>query len=338
MKKMKNIAGSRLPAGQAGKLEEGKSCFLTCNSNFPAPLSSFIKGDESRFIGTGGPKVKAPGTRRKENKKYRISLPGLLTGNDECRMMNNESGRNIPVRCTSGINAFSSATNISGATHLGFQTANAAFSGIAAAPRNLCSSKDCHSEKKVQRTETLKENKEYRISLPGLLTGNDECRMMNDESGRNILHWSPYGQYPILSEGVLRDNNQYSTTTTTTTTITTTSKYKANPLLPRGRFYSGDCPGAAAITIFYSLFSSSRVSPNWVAEFSTPHSTQCGVTPEEECLWQNSASRSAQPGLPVINQTLHQGSFVPLEKGDEIRPLVAGSEGVKERRYAYVLN
>jgi hypothetical protein len=124
------------------------------------------------------------------------------------------------------------------------------------------------------------------------------------------------------------------------------SKYKVAPLLPRGGFNSGDIPGAAAITIYHVLFSSPRVSPTQVAEFSTPHLTQCGVT--------NSTSRSAcmchalsgfkplsayEPtGLPVINQTLHQGSFVPLEKGDGIRPLVAGSEGVTERRYAYVLN
>jgi hypothetical protein len=134
--------------------------------------------------------------------------------------------------------------------------------------------------------------------------------------------------------------------------VTTNSKYKANPFLPQGRFYSGDCPGAAAITIILSLFSSPRVSPNFAG-----------------------ANRLArQCILPVANQQAsHQGSIVPLFKGDEIRfsesggkwdesrfigtggiddktlnprvqevsstsPIIRTKGFKSERRYAYVLN
>jgi hypothetical protein len=216
-----------------------------------------------------------------------------------------------------------------------------------------------------------KENNENPITLPGLLTG-------NVESGRKIsghvilipegLH--VYREMDNLENstpnGVVHFNSSWyfykhlmplasgkpGTTATMITTTTTTSKYKANPLLPRGRFYSGDCPGAAAITIIISLFSSPRVSPNWVAGFSTPHSILCGV--------ENSASRSACKGLPVANQqAYHQGSIVPLVKGDKSRFIGTGGPGDKtsenqevsttspkirmkgfkpERRYAYVLN
>ncbi|SHF10684.1 hypothetical protein SAMN05444274_103511 [Mariniphaga anaerophila] len=49
-------------------------------------------------------------------------------------------------------------------------------------------------------------------------------------------------------------------------------KYKAVPLLPRGRFYSGDCPGAATITIILSFFSSPWVSPILAGFTRTVHS------------------------------------------------------------------
>jgi hypothetical protein len=142
--------------------------------------------------------------------------------------------------------------------------------------------------------------------------------------------------------------------------------------LPRGGYYPGECPGAAAITIINFLFSSPRVSPNGDqdAEFETPHSTpgggtnftfKCGMkNSTSRCGIENSASRSAFTGLPVINrQALHRSSFVPLDKGDEIRygesggkddknliqqgvnetPRSSRTKGFKsERRYAYVLN
>jgi hypothetical protein len=215
------------------------------------------------------------------------------------------------------------------------------------------------------------EIKEYPINLPGLLTG-------NVESGRKIsghvilipegLH--VYREMDNLENstpnGVVHFNSSWyfykhlmplasgkpGTTATMTTTTTTTSKYKDAPLLPRGRFYSGDCPGAAAITIILSLFSSPRVSPNFAG-----------------------TNRLAQQcNLPVINQqALHRSSFVPLFKGDEIRfsesggkwdesrfigtggiddktpnprvqevsttsPKIRMKGFLKERRYAYVLN
>ena len=83
-------------------------------------------------------------------------------------------------------------------------------------------------------------------------------------------------------------------------------------LLPRGNAGSGDCPGAAAITIIISfLFSSPRGASGWEPEFLTPTSPNAGVG--------NSGSRRAvRPAhsLPVINQsTFHQGSFVPLTRG-----------------------
>jgi len=111
------------------------------------------------------------GQNRKENKEYRIE--------------NAKSGKNIPVLRTSGFNEVSLATKLTGATHLGVQTSvtaigetaaapRNALSGIhwicrtiigetAAAPQNICSSASHPSGKKVQRTETLKENIEYRI-------------------------------------------------------------------------------------------------------------------------------------------------------------------------------
>jgi hypothetical protein len=240
-------------------------------------------------------------------------------------------GRNIPVRlsadkagCISGLNHIPFATNpsvagqvITGATHLGLQTANVAFSGIAAAPRNIlpnirlicqtfinetaaaprntlsdnrriCRNEYSSSGKKVQRTETLKENNEYPIR-------NNKCK----------------SELKIHSE------------------------HKATPPLPRGGFNSGDIPGAAAITSLQVLFSSPRVSPtgNQDAEFSTPHSSQCGVP--------NSTSRSAQPGLPVKNRPetgvfpwyCHPESRV-LGKGTSPHPERQLLRTKPERRYA----
>jgi hypothetical protein len=136
-------------------------------------------------------------------------------------------------------------------------------------------------------------------------------------------------------------------------------QYKTPSRLPRGEgFYSGDCPGAAAITIILSLFSSPRVSPNFA-----------GV---KRLAVLNRLARISN--LPVINQqALHRSSFVPLFKGDEIRfsesggkwddsrfigtggiddktlnprvqevsttsPKIRMKGFLKERRYAYVLN
>jgi hypothetical protein len=284
MKKMNNIAGSwksevgsrkteagrRLPAGQAGKLEAESSCFLTCNSNFLASLSHFIKGDESRFIGTEGVRNPKPETL-KENKEYRITLPGLLTGNVESGSWKTEDWR--PK----------------------FEAGR--FSGTPV-PHFL-----------------------FLISY-FLFLRNGKINV----------------KYPII-------NNQYSTMNqqplARSQKLTASGKkYKTPSRLPQEEgFYSGDCPGAAAITILTSLFSSPRVSLNFA-----------GV--RRHALSGSKPLSAYQPtALPVKNQqALHQGSFVPLEKGDEIRPLVAGSEGVEtpwstrkkgfkaERRYAYVLN
>ena len=167
-----------------------------------------------------------------------------MTGNDECRMMNDEPERNITVRCTSGFHAFSSATNIVGATHLGFQTADTAISGIAAAPRNtlsdnrrICRTAGHPSGKKVQSTETLKENKKYRIF-------NIQYSTMNQ---------NPLAETP--SDRVIRAGRNFEPSG---------KKYKTLSRLPQeGGFYSGDIPGAAAITIVQVLFSSPRVSPNF---------------------------------------------------------------------------
>jgi hypothetical protein len=82
-----------------------------------------------------------------------------------------------------------------------------------------------------------------------------------------------------------------------------------SPHLPRGGFYSGDCPGAAAITIFISIFSSSRLSPNFagVMRLAVPNRL------------------APLTILPVANQqALHRSSFVPLVKGDKSRFIGTG--------------
>jgi hypothetical protein len=86
---------------------------------------------------------------------------------------------NIPALCTFGFHWNSSATNVIGATHLLHRADFATTDQTAAAPRNICRTASLPFKRKVQRTEILKGNKEHRISLPGLLTG-------NVESGRKI--------------------------------------------------------------------------------------------------------------------------------------------------------
>ena len=116
------------------------------------------------------------------------------------------------------------------------------------------------------------------------------------------------------------------------------TKYKTLFLLPRERFYTGVCPGAAAITTIISfLFSSPRISPNWESEFPTPTIPNAGVGPKEGCQWRNSGSRRAtrlahKGSLPVINQqALHRSFFVPLVKGDEIRFSKSGGKNDQSR-------
>ncbi|NLB54941.1 MAG: hypothetical protein GX811_04110, partial [Lentisphaerae bacterium] len=87
---------------------------------------------EMNYIGAKRRAQKAKGEeRRAESKREQElrfvtadcnlhGLPALLTqkektGNDEHRITNIESGRNIPVRCTFGFNRISSAANIDGA-------------------------------------------------------------------------------------------------------------------------------------------------------------------------------------------------------------------------------
>lgn len=163
---------------------------------------------------------------------------------------------------------------------------------------------------------------EHRISLPRCLAGNNESgRVHTRNLTDNDIQTDIQKSAPSPPPGVYFHGR---------------GREGLTPHLPRGGFYSGDCPGAAAITITYSLFSSPWESPNREVEFGTPHS-QCGVTPKG-FLRKNSASRSACKGLPVINlQALHRSSFVllcPPYKGDEISRwlsgLVAGSEGVQE--------
>ena len=125
--------------------------------------------------------------------------------NEEYRIANKGSGKNIPVLRTLGYYAVSYSTNFTGALHLGFQTASTAISDtaaalrntlsgnrricrtsngetaaapqniffgnrrilnekLAAAPRNICRTAGHPSGKKVQRTETLNRNVEYRIT------------------------------------------------------------------------------------------------------------------------------------------------------------------------------
>jgi hypothetical protein len=158
-----------------------------------------------------------------------------------------------------------------------------------------------------------KENKGYppkessrTISLPGLMTGNVKSEKKIPVQVRSI----PEGLY-VYSQPVSRENstpagvaqlftllNFYKHSMplasgkpgTTTTTTTTTTKYRVAPHLPRGRFYSGDCPGAAAITIILSLVSSLRVSP-------TRSACMCYALSGSKPL-----SAYEPTGLPVINR------------------------------------
>ena len=65
----------------------------------------------------------------------KVQRTETLNGNEEYRIINNESGKNIPVLRTLGYNAVSYSTNITGALHLGFQHTGIAISETAAAPR-----------------------------------------------------------------------------------------------------------------------------------------------------------------------------------------------------------
>ncbi len=169
MKEMKNIAGSWKLEEGSRKLEDGR------------------RKTEAGSQGQSGPVV--------YNRGLYFVCPAVAahTGkeNEEYRMMNIESERNIPVRCTFGFNRIFSATKVIGALHLRFPTSGIAISERAAAPRNLCSNGYRPSEIKVHRTEILNRNNKHRIS--------------NVESERNNLQTNPYGQYPIF-------NNQQSIT------------------------------------------------------------------------------------------------------------------------------
>jgi len=267
----------------------------------------------------------------KGNKEHRISLSGLMTGNVKSGSWETEpetrnlkpgtisiEGRNITVLRTFGFYWDSPATNpsvagqvITGALHLGLQTAGTIIGETAAAPQNICRNEYSSSGKKVRSTETLKENNEYRITNNEYRITNNEYRITNNE-------------YRITNVESGKARNQRPTCNDTRTIFLSPSPFgegwgEAFPLrLPRGSFYSGDIPGAAAITIYHVLFSSPRVSPTQDAEFSTPHWDKCGVP--------NSTSRSAQPGLPVKNQQAsHRSSIVPLFRGTS--PDLSGRRG-----------
>ena len=247
----------------------------------------------------------------KENNEYRImNGKSGSSGNPKSRTVSIE-GRNIPVLRTFGFHWNSSATNITGATHLGFQTAGTAIGETAAAPqntllgnqricrtiigetaaapRNICRNEYSSSGKKVRSTEILKENKEHRITLSAaeglmylLVVTTDKPGTRNTEP--ETLNIKP--------ETLNQKTEQPSHTMTSSHSMTV--EYKVSPQLPRGGFYTGDLPGAAAITIILLLFSSPRVSPTFAGAKRLAVS-QMGTF---------RANRLARlSNLPVINQT-----------------------------------
>ena len=165
---------------------------------------------------------------------------------------------------------------------------------------------------RMMNDEWRMSNKECRISLPGLLTG-------NVKSGRNIEYRIFNNQYSTMNQQPLSGTWNPKPETRnpepgTRNPEPSGTKYKADPLLPRGGFYSGDCPGAAAITIFLSFFSSPWVSPNFAGA--------------KRLAVSNRLARKSI--LPVINQrTFHLGSFVPEFSGVRGSMKLPGAPGSK---------
>ena len=135
----------------------------------------------------------ASGSRKTEGERVRNGEI-VIENNNQYSKMNEETGNNIPVLRTSGYNAVTYSTNITGALHLGFQTTGTAISETAAAPRNtlsdiqwncrtfngetaaaprnICRTAYRSSERKVQRTETLK-------GITAQVTAHDTRRLGN---------------------------------------------------------------------------------------------------------------------------------------------------------------
>jgi hypothetical protein len=155
-----------------------------------------------------------------------------------------------------------------------------------------------------------KENNEYRIILAAaegkvnLLAANPDGARSSVRVGTPEKPGTPVEYAPdVAFHGVnlehetwnlqhgIRNQKTEQPSHTMSSSHSMTAKYKTLSRLPQeSGFNSGDCPGAAAITIFYSFYSSPRVSPNFA-----------GTT---------------QKNLPVANQqAFHQGSIVPLFRG-----------------------
>ncbi len=145
----------------------------------------------------------------------------ILNRNDEHRITNIESGRNIAVRCTFGFNRISSATKVIGATHLSLAAnpdgAHSAISGCTAiAPSYRIV---IHTDENDIPTISPTPLEEVTCRQAGMV----ETFLPPSPSGEG---WGEVSLPPPLWGG--REGRP--------------------PRLPRGGFNSGDFPGAAAIT------------------------------------------------------------------------------------------
>ena len=121
--------------------------------------------------------------------------------NEEYRIMNVESGKNIPVLRTLGYYAISYSTKITGALHLGFQTTGTAINDTMTTPRNILSgNRRIWNEKPAAAPRNIltciqwicrTSNGEPAAALRNTLSGNRRiCRTSNGEPAaapRNTL-------------------------------------------------------------------------------------------------------------------------------------------------------
>ncbi len=336
MKKMKNIAGSwksedgrpKIEAesrGQSGPAVSNRGFYFVCpavvahtgKENIEYRISNNESGSGKREAGSwksedGRPKTEAGSQGQSGpavcNRGLYFVCPAVAahTGkeNEEYRMMNIESKRNIPVRCTFGFNRISSATKVIGALHLRFPTSSTAISERAAAPRNLCSFGYHPSEIKVHRTEILNVVSSNPKGLDILPRGVKPGAGFDFNAVRNNERLIINNQYKIIN--IQKGWNNPAGDNTAGNDIPPPSpsgevslppplwggreglpplwggREGLPPRLPRGGFF-GDSPGAAAITSNV-LYSSPRAS----------------------------LTRSACKVLPVINRF---SSFSPFRGG-----------------------
>src|SRR5690606_21089369 len=133
--------------------------------------------------------------------------------NEEYRIMNVESGKNIPVLRTLGYYAISYSTKITGALHLGFQTTGTAINDTMTTPRNILSgNRRIWNEKPAAAPRntltciqwicttsngetaaaprnicrTAYHSSERKVQRTETLNGNEEYGIMNNKSGRKI--------------------------------------------------------------------------------------------------------------------------------------------------------